>query len=73
MTRVPLALLTCLVLLGCSPPRKEEPAQGMLKPGEVVRVDDGACAAGEVRQITVGPPPADKAIPSPRISACVAR
>lgn len=73
MSRVPLVLLTGLALLGCSPERTEEPLQGMLKPGEVVRLNDGACAAGEVRKITVGPAPADKTLPSPRISNCERR
>ncbi len=67
------AILPVLALLGCSVPRAEEPAQGMLKPGDVVRVDDGAYAAGEVRRIAVGPPPADKTLPSPRVSSCVRR
>ncbi len=73
MTRPLSIMLPTLILLGCAAPRTEEPAQGMLKPGEVVRIDDGACAVGEVRRIAVGPPPADKTIPSPRVSSCVAR
>ena len=60
-------------LFGCAAPVKEEPVTGMLKPGDVVRVDDGACSADKVRKITVGPPPSDRTQPSPRISTCAPR
>ncbi len=68
-----ILLMPLAFLLGCSGALREEPAQGMLKSGDMVRIDDGACAPGQVRQITVGAAPADKTLPSPRVSACVAR
>ena len=70
-SRAGAGLLVALSLAACSPALREEPAAGMLKAGDVVRVDDGACAAGEIRKVTVGPAPADKTQAAPRVSSCV--
>lgn len=69
----PGLFVAALALAACAPALREEPSLGMLKAGDVVRIDDGACAAGEVRKITVGAAPADKTQSSPRVSSCVAK
>ena len=33
---------------------KSEPAMGRMKPGEIVHVDDGKCATGQVRRVVGG-------------------
>lgn len=49
----------CLLMVALAAPvhaqvLKQEPPMGKLKPGEVVRVDNGKCPSGQIMQVTGG-------------------
>jgi hypothetical protein len=73
LRRIGLAAAICLTAApaGAAVPLDKEPGPGEMRLGQRVRVDDGSCPAGQVREVTAAKLNADGSIT--RTSACVKR
>lgn len=65
--KIHIAAFLCVILVGCVPTVKSEPAAGTLSTGASVLVDDGSCPPGKIKQITGG---GKKSV---RLKACVVK